>query len=57
MNRTAINMPNSSPAIRVNRLMIAQALNIERRINSRDVQTQTLYISNVTLKRLPDQNP
>lgn len=40
MNRTAIDMLHSSPAILVNRLMIVQALNIERRVNSGDVQTQ-----------------
>ena len=51
MNKTAISMPKSSPAILVNLLIIAQALNIARRNSKRAVQTQTLqdYVSNVKI--------
>lgn len=42
MNRTAINIPNSSPAILVNFVMMVQALNIARENSRRAVQTQTL---------------
>jgi hypothetical protein len=45
MNKTEISMPKSSPANRVNRLIIAQALNIARRNSKTAVQTQTLQQS------------
>lgn len=44
MKRTVINMPKSSPATRVNLVMMVQALNIARINNSKAVQTQTLLV-------------
>lgn len=41
-NRIVINMPNNSPAILVNLVIIVQALKIASRINMSPVQTQTL---------------
>ena len=43
MNKTAINMPKSSPAILVNLLIIVQALNMASKNSNSAVQTQTLH--------------